>query len=252
MSDQVTNLPSTFSPSPDPTFFDQYNEYPTIFRSKLFILVSMLVPNVFVMLVFGSIFGFSTQAIIKSIPSETSYKQSVPISDHQSYPPTPTQLAQNNINHFNQKSNVTKQIWGNGRYTEALDEAQRLLSLADTDYQKAIAYYWIGLSNYSLNNVDIAETNLLLAVQLDGEYAAPYVTLSAISMGKTDYQQALSYAQKCVALDPNYAWCHNNLGLVYDLTGKHEEGIRELKQAVSLDPESFVFSNNLKRMQDSQ
>lgn len=251
MSDQVTGLQSTFSLSPDPTFLDQYNEYPTFFRSKLFILVSMLLPNVFVMLVFGGIFGFSARAIIKSIPSETPYKQSAPISNDPSYP-APTQLVQNNTVQFNQKSNVTKQAWGDGEYTKALEEAQQLLSLAVTDYQKAIAYYWIGLSNYSLKNTDIAETNLLLAVQLDSEYAAPYVTLSAISMGKSDYPQALGYAQKCVALDPNYAWCHNNLGLAYSLTGNHEEGIRELQQAVSLDPESFVFSNNLKRMQDSQ
>jgi|GEM_PF-2503700 len=251
MSDQVIGSQSTFSLSPDPTYFDLYNEYQTIFRSKLFILATMLVPNFFALLVFGGVFGFSIKAILVSIPSETSYNQSIPISNHQSYP-TPTQLVQNNIAQFNQLSGEVKQSWGNGEYAKALNEAQQLLSLADTDYLEAIAYYWMGLSNYSLKNIDIAEVNLLRAVQLDSDYAAPYVTLSAISMGKTEYPQALVYAQKCVELDPNYAWCHNNLGLAYSLTGNHEEGIRELQQAVSLDPESFVFSNNLKRMQDSQ
>lgn len=148
---------------------------------------------------------------------------------------------------FNKKTQDIKLLFGQGKYSEQLQSSQELLNIAETYQEKAIAYYWMGLAQYELYQNQEAEKNLLLATTLDLEYAAPYVTLSAINMDKKDYQQALKYAQKCVELDPEYGWCHNNLGLTYLYLGDKEKAIPELEKAVFLDPTSYVFNDNLKR-----
>lgn len=144
--------------------------------------------------------------------------------------------------------NEVKNLWSAGKYQEALDKASGALLNAQIDKEKAIAHYWIGLSQYKLQNYAVAELELKLAIELDKNYAAPYVTLAAIEMdSKGNFSKALEYAEKCVSLDPKYAWCYNSKGLALYQLGQKDEGIKSLEQAVSLSPESFVFRDNLTR-----
>ena len=46
---------------------------------------------------------------------------------------------------------------------------------------------------------------LLEAIELDPNYATPHVTLATISLDQSKYQESLTYSQKCVQLDPDYA-----------------------------------------------
>jgi signal peptidase I len=149
---------------------------------------------------------------------------------------------------FNEKANEAKLLFGQGKYEEQLTSAQELLQLATNDSEKAIAYYWEGLAYYNLGNETLAEASLKDSVSSDIEYAAPYVTLSAISFNERDYDKGLEYAIKCVELDENYGWCHNNLGLAYAYLGEKDKAISELEKAVELDTQSYVFNDNLKRV----
>lgn len=153
---------------------------------------------------------------------------------------------------FNKLSHETKLLFGQGKYREQLNSANELLKLADNNQERAIAYYWRGLAQYQLNQVNAARSDLIKSTELDPKYAAPYVTLSAISFNEQNYPQGLNYALKCVELDPDYDWCHNNLGLAYLYLGQREKGISELEKAVSLDPTSYVFNDNLNRAKASR
>ncbi|MBI4130538.1 signal peptidase I [Candidatus Roizmanbacteria bacterium] len=152
---------------------------------------------------------------------------------------------------YNEQSTQTKLLFSQGKYTEQKDAAEKLLELAASDYERAIGYYWRGLAYYKLGNSTKAKEDLLMAVSLDATYAGPYVTLSAIEFDAENYQQGLTYAQKCVELDPEYAWCHNNLGLAYWYLGQEQRAISSFEKAVSLDPSSFTFNDNLKRAKEN-
>nr|MBP9781730.1 tetratricopeptide repeat protein [Candidatus Woesebacteria bacterium] len=73
-------------------------------------------------------------------------------------------------------------------------------------------------------------------------------TLGAISADRGNFEQMKTYSLKCVEYDPQYGWCYNNLGLSYAYLGQKTEAITQLEKAVSLDPLSFVFNDNLKRV----
>ncbi len=140
-----------------------------------------------------------------------------------------------------------KLLWASGKYSDSLTAAQGLLSEATSDSEKAIAHYWIGLSYYHLNNITQTKQEELLAVKLDSKFDGPYVTLAAISLSVNDCQQALNYSQTAVNLDNNWSWGHNDLGLSYICLGDRDRGINELRKAVELAPESYVFQDNLHR-----
>lgn len=150
---------------------------------------------------------------------------------------------------FSDGVNQTKLLWESGKYQESLDKSQLILKEASTDKDKAIAHYWIGLSRYKLQDYNNAESQLKLALELYPDYAAPYVTLAAIEIDtRSNFSKALEYANKCVELDPKYAWCYNSKGLALVQLGQKDEGIKALEQAILLAPDSYVFCDNLTRV----
>lgn len=152
---------------------------------------------------------------------------------------------------FNEEAQHAQTLFGQGQYQDQLASAAKLLTLAKTDQEKSIAYYWQGLAYYSLNQYQSAQDSDLQAVKLDPTYAAAYSTLSAIALQTQKYDVSVQYAQKCLQLDPTYAWCYNNLGLAYGLQGNKDLALQNLQKAVSLDPTSYSFNDNLKRMKAS-
>jgi tetratricopeptide (TPR) repeat protein len=154
-------------------------------------------------------------------------------------------------NQFSAASNEAALLFNQGKYAQGLAKGQETLSFASTDEEKAIAHYWIGLHTFKLGRSDEAERILMTAASLKDRYAGPYVTLGAISAQRGDYIQMRDYSLTCREYDPEYAWCYNNLGIATEALGQKQEAIRLLEQAVSLDPLSQVFNDNLKRMKES-
>lgn len=146
----------------------------------------------------------------------------------------------------------TKLLWGSGKYQESLTKANEVLQKSTTNQEKSAAHYWIGLSYYHLGDIAQAEQEELLAVQLDPNFEGPYVTLAAVSLNKQDCKQALEYAQKAVDLAPQWAWGYNALGLADICLGNRDKGIVELKKAVQLAPDQYVFQDNPNRVQQQK
>lgn len=67
-----------------------------------------------------------------------------------------------------------------------------------------------------------------------------------------DYRSELALWQATVALSPDKARVHNNLGYAYDLAGQHAEARRHYLQALALDRQNFKSSYNLKALDASR
>ncbi|MBW6440723.1 hypothetical protein K0B03_01670 [Patescibacteria group bacterium] len=169
-----------------------------------------------------------------------------PISDLDDWEKTNINLEQRN-QYFADLREI-ENLWSGEKYQQSLDKASEVLPKAQTKKEKAWAYYWIGLSQYKLQNYAVAESELQLAVKLDENYAAPYVTLAAIEMNsKGNYSKALEYSQECLSLDPEYGWCYHSYGLALFSLGREDEGIKALEKSVSLDSDNYFFRDSLAR-----
>jgi tetratricopeptide (TPR) repeat protein len=149
---------------------------------------------------------------------------------------------------YNAKIQEVRMFYAQGKYEDQLKSARELLSLSNDDQERAVSHYWQGLAYYNLRNTTAARTNLLESIKLDENFAGPYVTLSAISLTEGNFQQSLTYALKCAELDPEYGWCYNNIGLTFAYLGDKTNAILNLERAVELDPDSYLFADNLKRV----
>lgn len=141
--------------------------------------------------------------------------------------------------------------FASGNYQAMLNAADQALSISKTPKEKAGAYYYSGLAKYNLGKLEDAEKDLLQATILDITFAKPYSTLGAISLQRQDIDKLFLYSNKCLSLDPNLSWCHNNLGIAYLLSGDKTKGLEEMQKAISLDPTNLTFQENLKRAKAS-
>ncbi len=55
----------------------------------------------------------------------------------------------------------------------------------------------------------------------------------------------INHFQKAIALDPENASFHNNLGCSYDKLGNHSAAINACKRAIELEPDNAVYFDNL-------
>jgi len=149
---------------------------------------------------------------------------------------------------FNNDIQEAKSLWSAGKYPDMLDPANQALSLAVTDQDKGLAYYWRGVSYFKQNMLDQAMTDENQAISLYPNFSGPYITRGSVYLSESNPQAALVDAKKAVQLDPNYAWAHNALGLSYADLNDKADAIAELEEAVKLDPNTSLFQLNLTRV----
>jgi serine/threonine-protein kinase len=82
-----------------------------------------------------------------------------------------------------------------------------------------------------------------VALRPDSAPAHYNLGLARHHTGKED--EAIAWYQKAIALDPGYAQAHVNLGLALDARGKVQEAIASYKRAIALDPRLAQAHNNL-------
>jgi tetratricopeptide (TPR) repeat protein len=59
------------------------------------------------------------------------------------------------------------------------------------------------------------------------------------------YEEAIRELKEALRLNPYYIEVHNNLGVTYDRMGRHEEAVNELKEALKLNPDYTEAHCNL-------
>ena len=74
------------------------------------------------------------------------------------------------------------------------------------------------------------------AMTLDDSSPCPYILLEIIHLWKRDYDKAISYGEKALALEPNYADATVRLARTLTYAGRPEEAIVLIKRAMRLSP----------------
>jgi tetratricopeptide (TPR) repeat protein len=117
--------------------------------------------------------------------------------------------------------------------------------LQKIDPPTAESLRWQGNIYVFRNNWEKAKALFQEAIALDPEYAVLHVDVGWAHTYQEEYEEAISSFQKAMELDPEDAEAHAGLGWVYSDLGRYEESVQEFQKAVALDPHSFASRNGL-------
>ncbi len=146
-----------------------------------------------------------------------------------------------------------RNFW-NKRTRESFDSAEVYYKKAiDLDPEYALAYS--GLADcYALNNkglssaeaLPIAKAYLAKALSLDSNLAEVWTTVGFIqSHFEYDWIGGKKILEKAIHLSPNYPTAHLYYGNVLIFNGDKQQGIKEVKKALELDPLSISINWSL-------
>jgi tetratricopeptide (TPR) repeat protein len=124
-----------------------------------------------------------------------------------------------------------------GELEEALEQARLLLSYGgENAAQTVIAYNALGLTYYKMGKLDLAETALKKAADLDAKSAFVWNNLGLVAFDRGHDQEAFLDFQKASELDPKYVQARLNKAVVYLDCGDYKRARAELERAVEIDP----------------
>ncbi len=144
---------------------------------------------------------------------------------------------------------------GKGKYHKAIEQYQKAASLKT----KPIYYANIGDTYRILRKWDDAIRNYEIAVEKAFEIGPEDRTFHK-SLGlayndrgvehytKGDDDKAIEDYKKAVELNPEDPVIHYNLYLAYHAKGMYKEAEESLREAIGLDPENQLYSNELKKL----
>ncbi len=141
------------------------------------------------------------------------------------------------------------EMWLKGQeyfYRQTKSDFERALvlyeSAVELDPSFAVAYANIANTcrtiysayNRSAGLLDRATEAAEKVRELEGETAQYYVSISHITLQRSDAAGALTYAKRAVEIDPKYALGYDTLGWAYQALGMKEEVVKAFEECVSL------------------
>ncbi|MFN0280331.1 MAG: tetratricopeptide repeat protein [Pyrinomonadaceae bacterium] len=144
----------------------------------------------------------------------------------------------------------------NKRETKAFEKAVEFFKQAiEKDPNYALAYSGLA-DTYSLfpaygnfrpkDYMPQAKQAALKALELDPNLAEAHASLGeAIFYWDYDFAGAEKAFKKAIELNPKYATAHQWYGELLRLSGRYDEGIREMSKALELDPFSWVINDQM-------
>lgn len=118
--------------------------------------------------------------------------------------------------------------------------------IAEEPRYRALALQGRGLALLALNQPDSAAAALEAATAAEPALWRAWNALGMLADLRRDWDKAAEDYGKALALMPDSALLHNNLGYSRLLGGKTEVALSELRKAASLDPASAAIRNNLR------
>ena len=149
----------------------------------------------------------------------------------------------NNKPNYDARIYESRADWITRNWERQGTDAQKALKDAETDSEKAVAYYWLGVSENRKGNTEKAIEYQLKAIEHDPNYGAPFSSLSLSYLHLGDLEKARINAEKCVELDPDYAWCYYALSGYYEYSNEKQDAYEHLKKALQLDPNAEDLQN---------
>lgn len=146
---------------------------------------------------------------------------------------------------FNARLYESRASWFQRDWQQQNVEAQDALADAQTDEEKAAAYFWLGVSENRRGNSEKAIEYQLKAIDLFSSYSAAHASLANAYIGnyyENDDQvskiKSWEHAQKCIELEPGYAWCYQALANYYWVTNDVDNAIAAMDKTIELESEN--------------
>lgn len=114
---------------------------------------------------------------------------------------------------------------------------------------KARPHQFLGAALAELGELDAAEREFLIALQLEPRYLEAAFNLGNTYLQKGQIPLALGAFSMAVQTNPQYAMAHNNLGAVLQRLGRLEQAAAEYKEALRIDPSLTIARKNLLRLE---
>jgi len=97
---------------------------------------------------------------------------------------------------------------------------------------------------------DSAAKEFFEAIRLGDKSARPYFNIAIIKFHQGDYEQAIANFQEGLAIEPDNASAHADLGKVYQIIEQWEKAIEHLQKALELKPEHEAAKRRLSRIEE--
>ena len=130
-----------------------------------------------------------------------------------------------------------------GELEESLEQARIMLGrgseggdAGENVARTVIAYNALGLTYYKMGKLDLAETALRKAADLDSKSAFVWNNLGLVAFDRGHDQEAFLNFQKASELDPKYVQARLNKAVVYLDCGDYKRALTELERATEIDP----------------
>lgn len=143
---------------------------------------------------------------------------------------------------YNFHRSVTAALLRTFQYAEALRNARKLVKLRPDE---AEPYVMLARSHIGLKQLRAGRTALERAIALDPEYAPAHAELGTLLDMQGEHRKAEKLHRKALALAPDEAAPHNNLGFCLYLQGRYWDAVASFRAALERDPSARRVHNNL-------
>ena len=120
-------------------------------------------------------------------------------------------------------------------YSSAQKELNNLIIGNYSDTIKSNAYYFLGLLDLKLGEIDIGIKQIEKAIELNSKNPDPYISVAIEYAKKEDYKKAKDYLKDSILLDPNKSEAYHNLGHILQIEGDFDKAIELYTKALKLD-----------------
>jgi serine phosphatase RsbU (regulator of sigma subunit) len=97
---------------------------------------------------------------------------------------------------------------------------------------------------------DSAAKEFFEAIRLGDNSARPYFNIAVIKFHQGDYEQSIANFQKGLAIEPDNASAHADLGKVYQITEQWEKAVEHFQKALELEPNHEAAKRRLARIEE--
>ena len=125
---------------------------------------------------------------------------------------------------------------------EAVRVLERAVQLAPEDHR---AHNSLGSAYLISLRLDDAATEFQRAIEIDARDEFANLNLGNLARAMSDYEGAVSYYRKQIALKPDDAEAHGGLAIGLLALGRDEEAAPEIKRAMELAPADYRFLTQL-------
>lgn len=101
--------------------------------------------------------------------------------------------------------------------------------------KNAVAHYKLGVAHLigDVPSLQKAYIEFQKTIQLDPKHRDAHYALGHIYFQQESYEEATQSFQKALSIDPDYSEAHNYLGRVYSLQGAYDQAVASYRKALS-------------------